>query len=396
MLSVGIAHPLLLRGGSEADCLWAIEALKGDYDVTLITTARVDWDALNKYYGTSIHADEVAVLRPAGTRVVGRYPGAAVTGALHQRFCRKVAGRFDILFSGYNPCDFGRRGIHRIGDVGWNSDLRERCEELPGELQRTIHRDGLLRRGYLALARGLSRPSGRNIFDGEDILLVNSDWTGRVLAERFPQARLAKAYPPVAGQFESVPWQDRGLGFVCLGRISHEKRIETMIEILSRVRQLGHDVHLHIIGPLDDSPYGRSIQHLCDANSDWIKAEGGKSGKAKIDLLTGHRYAIHGRQAEPFGIAVAEMAKAGCIPFVPRNGGAPEIVGDERLCYGNVDDAVRKIDQVLRHEKLQRELREKTLARSSSFGVEDYQRSVRQVVADMASDAMPRGGQDGG
>jgi glycosyltransferase involved in cell wall biosynthesis len=175
-----------------------------------------------------------------------------------------------------------------------------------------------------------------------------------------------------------------------LGRISHEKRIDTMIEILSRVRQLGHDVHLHIIGPLDESPYSRSIERMCNAHADWVTAEGGMAGKEKIRLLTEHRYAIHGRKAEPFGIVVAEMAKAGCIPFVPDDGGAPEIVGDERLCYRDIDDAVRKIDDVLRHDKLQRELREKTLARGQLFGVEDYQKSVRRVVDEVGSNHRDR------
>ena len=40
-----------------------------------------------------------------------------------------------------------------------------------------------------------------------------------------------------------------------------------------------------------------------------------------------HRYGIHTMENEHFGIGVAEMVRAGCIPFVHDSGGPVEIVG---------------------------------------------------------------------
>ena len=67
-----------------------------------------------------------------------------------------------------------------------------------------------------------------------------------------------------------------------------------------------------------------------------------------MTLIPQHRYGIHGMTGEHFGIAPAELQLAGCLTFVPSDGGQTEIVeGDERVMYHDVDDAVRKISHVL-------------------------------------------------
>lgn len=386
---IGVAHPRLVQGGSEAACLWAIEALKADHDVTLLTTGPAPWTELNARYGTTIKPGEVSVQRPYTARLFGGYPGAALTGALHERFCHGMANRFDVLLSAYNPCDFGRPAIHRIADFGWSDALREQTGEQADKARGLIHRDTPLRRMYLALARGFRARSGRDLFDGGDLFIVNSDWTGRMMSEHHPRARWTRIYPPVADSFEPLSWKERENGFVCLGRISHEKRLETIIAILDRVRLLGHRIHLHIIGPSDGTPYARTIEDLCRQHGEWVMMEGARHGAGKARLLSTHRYAIHGRRFEPFGIAVAEMVKAGCIAFVPDNGGPPEIVNDERLCYRDADDAVSKIGAVLRDEALQGTLHDHMLARGTCFDVTAYQEGIRRTVRDMLEGTSP-------
>ena len=45
--------------------------------------------------------------------------------------------------------------------------------------------------------------------------------------------------------------------------------------------------------------------------------------------MASHRYGIHGMREEHFGMAPAEMVRAGVIVWVPRGGGQMEIVGRE-------------------------------------------------------------------
>ena len=67
------------------------------------------------------------------------------------------------------------------------------------------------------------------------------------------------------------------------------------------------------------------------SNCAWIVAEGPLTGKAKRELLREYGYGIHGRLREPFGIAVAEMVKAGCIPLFPPKADQAEMWKSRRL-----------------------------------------------------------------
>src|SRR5207253_3104803 len=143
------------------------------------------------------------------------------------------------------------------------------------------------------------------------LVIANSRWSAKLMQERFGvESRLI--YPPVLGDFPEVPFEQRESGFVCLGRVVPEKRVDLAIEILKRVRHARHpEVHLHIVGRIDDSRYGKEIRRLCALNRDWVFMVGTLIGQDKRRLIAQHRFGIHAREREPFGIAVAELVKAG-------------------------------------------------------------------------------------
>lgn len=60
-----------------------------------------------------------------------------------------------------------------------------------------------------------------------------------------------------------------------------EKRMDAVVRILEKVREAGHDVHLHILGGLDDSSFGARLQELA-AWRPWVKLEGRTFGQKKI------------------------------------------------------------------------------------------------------------------
>jgi len=377
---IGIAHVCMGHGGSEACAMWGIEALKEEWDVSLLTAGEVDLEGLNAFFGTSVRSDQVVVRQaPLLPFMRARTDGAALRCGLFQRFCRRIAGEFDVLVSAYNPCDFGVPAIHFVSDFSWNRELLEELHPIPPAARRLVHRDGPLRTAYLAVARGCSRPSGRDLFGGKDIMVANSPFTAGLLKERFG-LDVAVVYPPVQGENTGVAFEDRERGFVCLGRVAHEKRIDRIIGVLGRIRRLGHDIHLHVIGPIDQTPYGKLVRRLCDEHRDWVFPEGELAGERKSDLLSRHRYGIHGCPGEAFGMAVAEMAKAGCVTFVPALGFPADIVGDPRLCFQDEEDAVRRIDAMLRNEPLQRELSMKLCDEGECYSPQRFMREFLDVV----------------
>ena len=381
---VAIVHQGLGYGGSEAPALWAIEALKQDYDVSLITGGCVDLRRLNGFYGTSLESGDFTILYaplPLGLRYTSKF--AALQGHLIQRYIQRVAPSFDLLISAYNLYDFGVRGIQFLADFSFIDKWRLTLHPALGNWETWWYGDSPLRRAYLGLCRLIS-PSNPEAWK-RNLTLANSDWGAALLRREFGiEARTV--YPPVSEEFSPIPWEERENGFVCIGRVVPEKRMDAAIRMLYRVRQHGHDVHLHILGGLDGSPYAKQLKKLGEENRDWVFLEGLTYGERKRDLLARHQYGINARENEPFGIAPAEMVKAGGIVFVPNGGGQVEIVNHPALIYEDDADAVRKIEAVLANAALQGSLREHLSQGAQRFSVERFREAIRDVVSEFLRD----------
>ena len=370
-----IGHPYLGRGGSETKVMWLIEALKDRWDVDLITTGGWNLDELNRAYGTAVEDGDVRVRIAPGARLLGRCPAAALRAGLFQRFCRTIAAEYDLRLSAYNGLDWGLPAIHFIADFSWDREVRERFDPpSPG----LIYRDSLLRRAYLSLGRALARPSGRDLYR-DDTVVANSEWTAGLMESRCGR-RPPVIYPPVPGELPTVPWERKEPAFVCLGRIDPEKRVERVVAILGRVRERHPELKLHVIGGLPETPYARGMRDLFRSNASWVVHEGAVYGAAKTGLLGRFRYGLHACGREAFGIAVAELAKAGAVVFAPAEGGQAEILGDEALLYRDEDEAVAKILRVLESESEQARLRALLAERVGRFTAAAFVKAVREMV----------------
>jgi glycosyltransferase involved in cell wall biosynthesis len=219
-----------------------------------------------------------------------------------------------------------------------------------------------------------------------NLTLAVSEWTRAKLREAYEVDALT-VYPPASDGFAEVPWAERPDGFVTLGRIVSEKRIERIIEILSRVRAHADGVHLHIIGnPSGPRDYYRDVRRQVTDNASWVSLHENLSRDAMIRLVSGNRYGINARPDEQFGIAVAEMVAAGCIVFAPNSGGQVEILGgDERLLYTSVEDAVAKILRVIRDPDGRVALRRQLAARRRLFSTEEFCHRIREVVREFTA-----------
>jgi glycosyltransferase involved in cell wall biosynthesis len=189
-------------------------------------------------------------------------------------------------------------------------------------------------------------------------------------------------YPPVWSEFPNISWEEKEDSFVMIGRISPEKRVEAAISILRDVRELGHPIKFHLCGQIEDDQYGRRIEALCRENSNWIIPEGRVSGERKASILARCRYGIQARSAEPFGISVAEMVKAGAIVFAPNDGGQAEIVANPDLLFANDSDAVAKIHRVLQSPSLQSTFHSGLIEKAHLFSTSSFITNVRGFVKD--------------
>ena len=373
---------LYSRRGDVAVAVWMIEALKKEYDLTLLTWAPVDFIAINRDYGTSLYPSDLEIsIMPAAIRhMLDLIPNARIR-ALHQnmilmRWCKFIRRRYDLLMTAENEFDFGSRGIQY---VHFPHQARRWMQE-------PLHHRGL--RYLISFMKTRIHPW--RIISGYSFermhrnkTLVNSEWTRNRFREAYG-VDATTVYPPVPGDFPNVPWEEREVGFVCIGRISTWKRQEEIIDILTAMRSFAPEVHLHIIGSAagDTEGYER-VRKRVEANDAWVFLHENVSRDELTDLICRHRYGIHGKVNEHFGIAVAEMMRGGCIVFVPDSGGQVEIVGnEERLLYHTTEEAVAKILRVMTHPQEETELRDHLGLRKDLFTAERFVQRIQEEVAD--------------
>ena len=298
---------------------------------------------------------------------------------------RRLARNYDLCVSFANIGYVGKPTIHFVTDatamdmVGIQGP---RCQVLVPPCSTSKDRVRMKAvRGVKLVLRFLSllfrnQMRLRNaLMKNGDRVVANSRWIASFFEkENFP---VDLVYPPVTAEFPYVPFAERRADFVCICRIVNLKRIEKMIEILAEVRKRsGREFQFHIAGRFTDSPYPMYVKRLA-SRYPWIKLHGYLSGKEKEILLTTHRYAIHACEFEAFGISVAEYLKAGCIPFVPNEGGSAEIAGSPELCYADTEDAVGKILRFLeKDEAAQAEIQARMLERGKLFALEKFDEAL--------------------
>jgi hypothetical protein len=127
---------------------------------------------------------------------------------------------------------------------------------------------------------------------------------------------------------------------------------------------------------------------LSQQNADWVFLEGKMAGGEKAAFVGRHRFGISACWNEAFGIAVAEMVKAGCLVWVPAGGGQTEIVERPELIYSAREDAVEKIGRALGDGDLRAALRKHLEGRKERFSVNRFAREVRTVVSDFLEDRL--------
>lgn len=404
-------------GGAEFRVVQGLRLLAGRCGVTLITRHAPPPETLDAQYGGS--------LQSTGFRVALDDRYAWIPGDSLRRQCRDAmvrhhfarhGGDYDLVLGMLNTVDCPQGGVHWIVDCMFDAELYrhvtggaavDAARKGTGPYFRTTStedggadrpkngpvpfvakaRSGVRRAACAVVQWALGRPrTPRQIAaDPRNRLVVNSRWMADAVAACYGIARPTVLYPPVVAEFPDVPWPDREPGFVVVGRVGPEKRLERIVAIVDAVRRAGHEnLHLHIAGHIPDTPYGIRLVALV-RDKPWIALEGEVAGEAKARLIASHRFALHACEVEGFGIAVAEYVKAGCLPFVPNRGGGAEIVPFDELQYETETDAAGRIAALLDHAQRQDDLRDRLAQHYAGLRLDDFDRRFLEIVQEELS-----------
>ena len=370
-------------GGGIAVAAWMLEAVSPDHDVTILTCLPVDLENLDRFYGTSLKQKNLTfrVMRADVRRLLDAFPNDPynfLRMCALMRWCKLIHHEFDIMMSAHDEMDFGVRGIQYVHyPCRIENWARELHFDQQGRWYSGLSKFIETRLRTWRLISGFSFERMRN-----NTTIVNSRWSKSLFDKTYcMDSRIV--YPPVLEDFPDVSWRDKENGFVCIGRLVNQKCIAEVVEILKQVRSEFPDVHLHLIGSREahDEDYYRQVKSLVARNASWVSLAEDVSRRELTDMVSRHRYGIHGMEHEHFGIAVAEMVQAGCITFVPDGGGQTEIVGNESaLTYRTRSEAVEIILRVLRSEQEQRKLLGYLEDRKRLFSVQRFMDEIRDTV----------------
>lgn len=371
-------------GGCSAVGAWTIQALREHYSLTVLTWVPVNLAAINNAFGTSLSADDATWIETNAhlRRCISALPIplSLLRLGLNAYRARRLVQRenYDAVVGTMNEVHVGRRCIQYV-HYPWASFPRPEVDDRWYQF-----RPALL--AYRAVASRMT--GGVESTCGANLTLVNSAWTQRVFEQHYGAASRV-VYPPVPGGFPPIPFSERQASFISVGRLSPEKEFEKIIEILAAVRRHRAELHLHIVGHVDNLRYATQVRRHAAPHADWITFHSDLSRPALIQLVAQQRFGIHGMVGEHFGIAPAELQRAGCITFVPSEGGAAEIVGnDERLLYSTVADAVEKISRVMDDSALQSVLHREAKERATLFSEEHFMGAMRETVEGLIEDSM--------
>jgi glycosyltransferase involved in cell wall biosynthesis len=372
-------------GGGNALAAWMIEALRDDYELHAVLLEPPDLEQVNAYYGTHLTPDAFTVhLAPPSWRSVIRWcrrHAPISLDLLGRKLTMRVGAAIerdmDLVISASNEIQSSRPAIQYI-HFPWGYWPRPDVEI------RWFHRIPGVLSLYYWFAQMLHPVSRAAI--ARNRTLVNSAWTGRHYRKSYG-GESEVLFPPIAGTPPRIPWSERTNDLVALGRIARVKRLDLSIALVDAIRARGHEVGLTIIGSADDPTCLAQLRQLT-ASRPWISLRTNLTRDEVLGALATHRFGIHSMQDEHFGMAVAEMVLAGCIPFVHADGGPIEIVaGDERLTFRNHAEAADKIVRVLADPALQETLRQRLQPQTELFNTQRFGREIRRIVAEVVEQA---------
>ena len=362
-----VQRSLAPPGGGNAVAAWMVHALAGEHDVETMTGS--DWTEreTNAFYGTAIPEGRVTKhVIPAPWRWLSGLPEDRVTrlrmsAVLH--YARPLASRFDLLVSADNFAAFPKPGLQY---VHFPADLQPQ----PAKLKPLVD---IYFSACDWLAGATPSDAARNL------TLANSRWTATGLEHNGEITKPLVLYPPVLDPGEGLPWDQREDAFLCVGRFTGSKRIELAMSIVGRARAAAlPNARLIIVGSAVDREYTTRVQRLAARYGDWIEFREDLSREELNRLMGRIRYGVQAMADEHFGMATAEMTRAGCLVFAHNSGGSPEVLNNETaLLWSTENEAVWKIVN-LRHIEA---LRERLKSHCKVFSTESFVKSFREIVA---------------
>ena len=372
-----------LGGSDYLPLLLIAELQKRGYHVTLVLDFKADLERASKLYNVFFDIQKVRMISIKPMQPLIRKLDAYIPFCRVRRM-KKLVKQADICISASNMFDFGKPAHHVVflinffGDNAFHNFIMHRkpLTGLPLFKQkfRTFFAETFLR-PILGV-----RSTRRIIADPREHIYVPSQYVANTMQAFYGQFNCTLFYPPTIFEIPQMNVKRHPERVIYLGRIHPDKRIQDIIEIVERTRELsGLPLELYFAGNLKNNAYAEGIQKQT-ADKSWVQFVGPVYEKEKAAFLLSGTYAIHAERDEAFGISITEYLKAGCIPIVPDEGGTPEIVGNPALTYHTNEDAAKILTHLLSDEAFRQEQLNRCRERAKEYSFERYMETQHKIL----------------
>ena len=363
-----VQRSLAPPGGGNGVAAWMVHALARDHEVGTVTARHWSPEATNAFYGTSIPGHGITQhVTPAPWSWLDHLPEDRATRlrmATVLRYARPLTSQYDLVITADNFAAFAKPGLQYV--------------HFPAPIEPAPARLAPIVKIYFAFADALIGIPSRAAVN--NLTLANSAWTAEGLERRYGiKARVV--YPPVVDPGPGLPWQQRSDTFLCVGRFTPSKRIETAISIVQRLRAsaMPH-ARLIVVGSTVDRDYSSRLKRAAARAGGWIEFAEDISREDTNRLIGSCRYGIQAMVGEHFGMATAELAKGGCLVFAHDSGGTPEVLGDPALLWASEEQAVLRIITLATDTAAAEAARQRLALHSRRFTTGRFCEELRQLA----------------
>jgi glycosyltransferase involved in cell wall biosynthesis len=377
--AIGIVFPRPRgKGGALSVAAWIIHSLQDHYRLTVMTLDPCDPARLNAAFGTTIRADAVRWIcfenqHPKAAALLTRLDMVTLDQYACMRWVRSKLSDDMLPLSANNEMAFGRRGLQYIHFPMLTVGRRD--------IARQIGQSGSCAKDVMGRLCRLTFGVRDHDLHNNDTA-CNSEWTRSVYQDYYGENAHAECiYPPctISGTPSRAEWTQRESGVILLGRLAPKKRIEDGLRVVRRLRDMGHDMHAHVISSGGDAQYRKRLDDEF-GNDDWVHWEDDISRQALMTLLSTHRYGMHCNHDEHFGMATAEMSGSGCLVLGHNSGGTREVLPDAAQRYASIEDGVERLGRIHTDAELQSRLLATQREHAQQFSADAFTQRIRGWV----------------
>lgn len=369
-------------GGSEQRTLLFLSYLQKKCQVTLALCYASDLERATQIYGIPVDLDnlEIVIVKPKSHFLQWL---DNILPFYRTRRLKELARKADVCISTMNIVDFGRPAHHFIisltdlGDNAFTDFVLHRRKSAPARFVQFFRH--FVAEHLLRPLLGVRSPRTILHAPGEKIYL-NSHFVEQTMRSFYGMFRSDIVYPVTSFQttINDVPRDPLKVNY--LGRIAPGKRILDIIEIVETARRLsGQNLTLDLAGELEDNSYVQAVKAKC-ALFPWCTLVGKVFGESKERFLLSGTYAIHAQRDEAFGIAITEYLKAGLIPVVPDEGGAPEVVNVPELAYHDNRQAAEILARLVGNDRFRATIQRHCALRANDFNAQAQCGRLRNLM----------------